>query len=824
MLRSVFIPFFLLFSIHIFAQDSYKKALQKYRTNYLPEKVFLHTDKDVYAAGETIWGAVYLVDGQTHRLGAFSNTVHVELVDAEQTILKEAKIFLKEGRGTLSLEIPTDLQLSNYQLRAYANYQQNAGSATLFRKTIAVVSGLQDISQTPQPIQTNLAEQTTSSKKVALQFFPEGGDCVAGLTCKTALIAKDQSNQPVAVSGQIYDQAQKVITFFETNAQGMGQFTYVPEPNQDYEAKTKEGDQSFSLPTSLEKGYTLNVYQRGDSMSILLNTNLSTGLKNAHIVVHHRGLPFIEEALTLTENKTVVPIKKEDLLPGVYVATLFDPTNHPVAERLFFIAPKKENTILDIGIDSDIISTRQEVKVSVKDLNSQGIANDSLLASDLSLSVLPKVANVKSVEDIRTWFLLNSDLDVPVQDAGEILFQVRPSARDYLMDQFLMTRGWRRFRWKEMLANSSFQAPYKLEQGLFVSGQLIKQGTENKPQRGKVFLNQMEYNIHEETITDDNGNFSFGPYVLYDTTTFILQGRFKRGKKNKKLENISFEDNNFVDISITSMEKPQLPLAPLRNTNALAVKLKKYENLSQEILTIIRNYEALTIDLDVVDIRAKRITQKEKQRKERSFFYNGQPSNRLVIDDFPELRNAPKFINLLERLPGVNVFGDKIHIAGGPTSFLLDTEPLFILETAQITKETALNLPVIDVEFIDLLRGSDASIYGSRGSNGVVLIYTRKTYDWERIDRPVVGLKRINLKGYHKAREYAVIDLQQQLALNRPDVRTTLHWNPTLLLPKNGKITEAFVTSDQKGAFMVMVQGLRKNGMPLFGSAVFEVN
>ena len=79
--------FLLLFNNLGFAQIPYKDALKNYRVNFLPEKVFVHTDKDIYAAGETIWGAVYLVDGQTHKPDAFSTTVHVELVDEQQNIL-----------------------------------------------------------------------------------------------------------------------------------------------------------------------------------------------------------------------------------------------------------------------------------------------------------------------------------------------------------------------------------------------------------------------------------------------------------------------------------------------------------------------------------------------------------------------------------------------------------------------------------------------------------------------------------------------------------------------------------------------------------------
>ena len=186
--------------------------------------------------------------------------------------------------------------------------------------------------------------------------------------------------------------------------------------------------------------------------------------------------------------------------------------------------------------------------------------------------------------------------------------------------------------------------------------------------------------------------------------------------------------------------------------------------------------------------------------------------------------NATSFIDLLERMPGVNVFGDQIFISGGPASFILSSTPLFILDGFAIEKSTALSLVVREIEFIDVLRGADASIYGSRGGNGVILIYTRKRLDWEEDNAPVAGLKKANVIGYHLAKEFAVINARQANAPYLPDVRSTLHWNPNLYLPNNGVLKESFTTSDKTGEYIIVVQGIRKNGMPLFGSSVFEVN
>lgn len=70
-------------------------------------------------------------------------------------------------------------------------------------------------------------------------------------------------------------------------------------------------------------------------------------------------------------------------------------------------------------------------------------------------------------------------------------------------------------------------------------------------------------------------------------------------------------------------------------------------------------------------------------------------------------------------LPGVQVVGNTIRI-NGASSLTLSTEPLFVVDG--VTVATVDNIQPIMVKSIQVLKGSSASIYGSRGANGVILI------------------------------------------------------------------------------------------------------
>jgi TonB-dependent SusC/RagA subfamily outer membrane receptor len=90
-----------------------------------------------------------------------------------------------------------------------------------------------------------------------------------------------------------------------------------------------------------------------------------------------------------------------------------------------------------------------------------------------------------------------------------------------------------------------------------------------------------------------------------------------------------------------------------------------------------------------------------------------------------DMRNSKfaSYTNIYEMLkgtlPGVHVAGNKITIMGA-SSFMLSTDPLFIVDGMEAGSID--NISPSQVESVEVLKGPAASIYGSRGANGVILI------------------------------------------------------------------------------------------------------
>ena len=805
--------FFIFFPLFSTAQSTQTKQLIDYRKQLLPEKIYVHTDKNIYAAGETIWFALYAVDGQTHLPGAFSQLIRVALVDGQHQEIEQLELNAENGYSQGTLELPKKLKAGQYQLLAYTNYQLNSGKASIFRKSIQIIKGI-DLDNTKLAVQSGkMSLKNLENEAVKIGLFPEGGDCIYGINCKMGIYATNLNGQPVEVQGILEDEQQKNITFFKTNIYGMGQLVFVPQLGKDYQLKAivKEVEKNFALPKILPKGYHLQVEFHKSEVQLIVYTNVKGGLKNAKVVVHRRGLPFIEEDLTTSENATLIPIKKEDLESGVHTVTIFDGQNEPVAERLFFVAPSKKTTTIELSLAFQNLRPRQESILNLR-VNAPEALPDSLTAGQLSLSILPEAAAIGlDKSDIRTWILLNSDLDFPIPCPTELLFNKNANARDFLINQFLMTRGWRRFRWKALATTSSFEPTHPLENGFYIKGIMKNFDSPHKPRPGKVFLTIAEHLIKEEVMTDEGGNFKFGPILVYDTTQFNIQGRFKLGKKNRLTTNITLADNSVAKLSLISNPLPKLPISPTCNKlEGESKDVQAYQTLSNNSLLIEKRFEGLSIDLEEVDIVAKRISEKEKEMQKRTRRYL-TPTFRMIIDSIPGAGDAPDVWSLIRRLPGVLVIKKQVIIRRGSATVIVDD-----LEADEYFLD---GLFAADIEFIDVLKGADAAIYGS---GAVVLIYTRRGYSSES-EKKIPGIIGGSLYGFHKAKEFAVFDPNAPGNQNRPDIRTTLHWNPKIPFNHQEKVQEQFSTSDQTGNFVIIAKGLRKDGQPLFGMTQFVV-
>jgi TonB-dependent SusC/RagA subfamily outer membrane receptor len=79
---------------------------------------------------------------------------------------------------------------------------------------------------------------------------------------------------------------------------------------------------------------------------------------------------------------------------------------------------------------------------------------------------------------------------------------------------------------------------------------------------------------------------------------------------------------------------------------------------------------------------------------------------------------------IANRLPGIVIRGQSIVIRGNST-FSSTNQALIVVDGRAMDTVTFLDMNPADVERIEVLRGSDAALYGRRGANGVLVVTTQ---------------------------------------------------------------------------------------------------
>ena len=297
----------------------------------LREKIFAHTDKDFYVAGEILWFKLYDVDADSLKPLDLSNAAYVEIINTNQKPVLQATVALNNGSGNGSLYLTSSLTSGNYIFRAYTNWMKNFGADTYFQKQITVVNTL-----------TQLARPTVKdSDNYEIDFFPEGGNLVADLESKVGFKVTDNSGNGVSCSGRIIDENNRSIISFSTFKFGMGSFYFTPTVRHTYKAVIIINGKKITkaMPAVNDKGYVMHV-SGADENQVTVTVKSGESNKAVYLLAYIGS--NIKAALlqTMKEGAATFSLNKNSLPGGVSHLTVFNSEKQPVCERLIFVKPQ----------------------------------------------------------------------------------------------------------------------------------------------------------------------------------------------------------------------------------------------------------------------------------------------------------------------------------------------------------------------------------------------------------------------------------------------------------------------------------------------------
>jgi len=201
-----------------------RNLVDTYYKSYPIEKIYVQTDKNHYATGETIWLKAVMQYEDTTYVDSLSKVIYVELFDAAHKMVAQRTLQLLGNSAHGDILVPDSLASGQYELRGYTSWLRNFGEESFFHKTVTIFS-VATKGTTNQPTthtaNKDLSVPTNSINlaiKPHLQFFPEGGDMVKLLRNHVAFKATDNLGRGMFVEGIIQDAQGKKCASFTSNA------------------------------------------------------------------------------------------------------------------------------------------------------------------------------------------------------------------------------------------------------------------------------------------------------------------------------------------------------------------------------------------------------------------------------------------------------------------------------------------------------------------------------------------------------------------------------------------------------------------------------
>jgi hypothetical protein len=820
-LVEVFIRLFLPLNDGSIDQEILQKLIDHSWT-HPPEKVYLHTDRSLYFPGDDIWFKAYLMLGPYQIPDTMTSVLYVELINNNGTIINRRPVRIREGLGWGDFQIPVNIIPGDYILKAYTNYMRNYDPDFHFRKPISIVFDHSDLTPDEEdrnPDKLKKKERATA-KPVQLQFFPEGGNLVEGLNSDIAFKSTDQNGLGKNVKGKIMNSSGAEITSFESRKFGLGYFSFKPEKEEIYSANINiDGKEySYELPNPLKQGYVMHINPKGDQIYIWVKCSPELTMNNSFIIGQFRGYPFITIHAEPEENFIYSVISVKDIPSGIIQFTFFDSLGIPQCERLVYAENEQNQMQIDIVTNKKTYRKREKIDFNIHCEDTLG--NTPL--TNLSLSIIN--SNIIRKDDkksnIKSYFDLESDLRGYIENPG-YYFNPQNEDRYELLDILLLTHGWRRFVWKNILEKQKFERQFQAEMGFTIEGELDRFRENSDDWVGYVglyiFEGQFYYN---EIETDKNGRFHFYGINIYDSTDVILQA-WKENKSDKKSK------RKKIPLKIYSHPFPEVEpdLWPLKVKDEEEEVTDDYFDLNELILRLDSSYGQRTIVMEELVIEDEKIDPEELF--ERPGKLHKQATRRIVLDSLDVSEQSLLLFDLIRnKFPGISYRGTPPDIQvsiRGRRALSGGDQALLILDGIQVTSDVLYYFPVTEVEFIDILSQNRAAIYGSGAMGGAITVFTRQGRPVQYIEQKDLVLNFV-YPGYYRAREFYAPNygIPEEKHL-KPDFRKILYWNPSLTTNEGGDIEFSFYSSDEVAEYRVEIEGMTYDGVPVVEEYYFSV-
>jgi len=773
--------FLLFFGTNLPAQEvlpNVQTKLNSYAQAENSEKLFLHTDKNFYTAGEIVWCKLYLVDGLSHQPLSASKVAYVEIIDKNNLPVSQAKIALREKGGNGSILLPFRLRSGYYIIRAYTNWMKNSGAGNFFEKQITIVN----------PLISPEAGEEKEPPAYRLQLFPEGGDLVNDLSSKMAFHLTDAFGKGVHGQGYLLNSNNDTLASFVPFKFGMGHFTVTPQNGTVYRVVfTLDDGNTVSqlMPQSMESGYVLQLEEANDKIRITVKTNVHAADPGISLLVHARKRVRAAQKNYIADGTAVFTVDKSLLDEGVNVFTIFDHTDRPVCERLFFVQPGSQRSVA-LQASKEEFTTREKVDFSITPISGQ---------ENMSLSVY-QLDDLETGESttIDQYLWLTSELNGPIEQPG-FYFSAWNDEVLRTADYLMMTNGWRRFKWDDVLDQSPVVKFPREQFGQIITGRVTDTRTNARAKGIQVFLSIPNSPQKLFTsVSDSNGLVQFEVPDYYGQGEMTVQTDFRNDSFYRVEVLTPFAEGSVLrKLPSFSLSKTQLNDLLNRSIGMQAQHIYVSDSIE-------RFYRPLLTD---------------------TFPFYGMPMHSYKLDDYRRFTTMEEVLREYVREINVGVKGSGVSLRFKlfnevSREFLTDNILVMVDGIPLSNPNKVFDMDPLKIRQLDIINRN--YVLGNRIFSGLANFSSyHNSYEGLELNP---GAVTIDYEGLQLRREFYSPDYstEAQHSSRLPDLRSTLLWMPDV---REGK--GSFHTGDNKGRFLMVLQGIDDKGQTIYASSQIEV-
>lgn len=504
------------------AQETKSEQIGKVITDYFfleRENIHVHFNKNVFMTNEDIWFKGYVFHRKKNVPFFTTVNIYASLMDAEGKVINTQLIYGNIGSFSGNFKLNSTLKSGKYYMQFYTNWMNNF---------IEDESAVYELSIINKDMGAGTALAKADPSKINIEFRPEGGTLVGGVTNSIGIQVSDCNHNPIAVSVvDITDSSGKVIKKVQINKLGYGKFDLLATNITGYKAIVTIDDQKHEqpLPLAQPKGIALEInnYAVVGKTIVKIRANKNTldafAGKPIYMVAHKDDKLTVFEINFSDKNlEQTVVIPNTELADGMNTIRILDADMNELAERMIYQYPEPGlNVALTKGIQTGD-QQHYSGKINYPNMN-------------MSISVLPEsTISFEETNDIYSSFLILPYLDNQKKASGKYYFENPSKVKQYELDLFLVNQK-SKYKWRDIL-KSPPKNTYTFDMGLTLKGTIPS--TVGDTRYSKIRLYSLTSAIDEITTVNDKREFYFENMLIADSS-YVNFTLLKKGIKPKEI-------------------------------------------------------------------------------------------------------------------------------------------------------------------------------------------------------------------------------------------------------------------------------------------------